>query len=61
MAELEERLKKLNGRVTPEEDQQSQLTQTPGSTQRMSHQLGAYTGQSKAPGTNIAEICLVRL
>lgn len=60
MVELEEGLKKLNGRVTPWRDQQSQLTQTPGSSQRLRHQPGAYTGQSEALGTNIAKACLVR-
>jgi hypothetical protein len=31
------------------------------SYQRVSHQSGAYIGRSVAPGTNIAEVCLVRL
>jgi hypothetical protein len=59
MVELGEGLEKLKGRETPEEDQQSQLTQVPGSSQRLSYQPGAYTGQSEGPGTYIAEVCLV--
>ena len=38
MEELEEGLKGLKGMGTPQEDQQSQLTWTPGSSQRLSHQ-----------------------
>jgi hypothetical protein len=41
MIELGEGLKKLKWRVTPKKDQQSQLTQTPGSFQKVSHQPGA--------------------
>ena len=35
-----QKLQKLKGRGTPEEDQQSQLTRIPGSSQRLSHQPG---------------------
>ena len=41
------------------EDQQSQLTQTWGSFQRLSHQPGAYTWCSEDAGTYRAEVCLV--
>jgi hypothetical protein len=49
MVELGEELKKQKRKqkVTTQENQQSQLTQTPGS----SHQPGAHMGWSKAPGT----------
>jgi hypothetical protein len=40
--------------------QQSQLIQTSASFQRLSHQPGAYIGQSKAPGINNTEVWLVR-
>ena len=45
--------------MTPQEDQQSQLTQTPESFQRRSDQPGANIGWSKAPGPYVAEVCLV--
>lgn len=38
MEELEEGLKALKGMGTPQEDQQSQLIWTPGSSGRLSHQ-----------------------
>jgi hypothetical protein len=59
MVELGKRLNTLKGRVTLQEDQQSQLTQTPRSSQRLSHQPQAYTSWSEVPGTHVAEICLV--
>jgi hypothetical protein len=59
MVELGKRLKKLKERATPQEDQQTQLTQTLGNSQRLSHQPGAYTGPSKTSGTYIADVCLV--
>jgi hypothetical protein len=52
MVELGEGLNKLKGRAIPWEDLQSQLTQTPESSQRLSYQIGAYTGWSKAPGSS---------
>jgi hypothetical protein len=58
MVELGKGLK-LKGRTAPKEDQQSQLTQTPGSSQELSHKLGAYKDWSKGPGTYIAEVYLV--
>ena len=59
MVKLGEGWKKLKGRATPQEDQQYQLTQTPGSSQRLNHQSEACTGWSKAPGTYVAEDCLI--
>lgn len=53
MAELGEGLKKLKERATPEEGQQYQLTQTPGSSLRLNHQPGTYTGQYEASGTGL--------
>ena len=44
MEELEEGLKGLKGMGTPQEDQQSQLTWTPGSSQRLSHQTKSIQG-----------------
>jgi hypothetical protein len=41
MIELGERWKKQKIRATPEEDQQSQLTWTPGSSQKLNYQLGS--------------------
>ena len=60
VVELGEGLKKLKGRVTPQEDQQSQLSWPFGSSQRLSHQPGAHTAWSEAPDTYTAEVCLVR-
>jgi hypothetical protein len=55
MVELGEGLKRLKGLATPQEDQQYQLTQTLGSSQR--HILR----WSEAPGRYVAEGCLVWL
>jgi hypothetical protein len=44
IVELDEGLKKLKERVIPYEDQQSQLTQTPGCCQRLIHQSGSIQG-----------------
>jgi hypothetical protein len=44
-------LKKLNGKSTPQEHQQSQLTWTPGSSKRLSHQPWAYKSWSEVPMT----------
>ena len=49
----------LKGRATPQEDQQSQLTQTPGSSQRLSQQPGSKHRLVQDTGTYIAEDCLV--
>lgn len=51
MVQLEEKLKKLNGKSTPQEHQQSQLTWTPGSSKRLSHQPWAYKSWSEVPMT----------
>jgi hypothetical protein len=59
MDEVGRGFKKLKGGETPKEDQQSQLIQTLGSYQRLSHLPGAYTCHSMAPGPYIAEVCLV--
>jgi hypothetical protein len=55
MVELGEGLKEMKERATPLEDQQSQLTWTPGSSQRLSHQLAAHMGWSEPPGTYLTE------
>jgi hypothetical protein len=47
--ELEERLKELKGRVTPQEGQQFQLTWTPGGSQRLSHQPGSIHRLVRGP------------
>jgi hypothetical protein len=54
-------LKELNVRVIPYDGQQSQLTQTPGGFQRVSHQPDSMHGLSciEVPGTYIADNCLV--
>ena len=53
-------MKKLKGRETPKEDQQYQLTKSPGSSLRLSLPPEAYTGWPKVPDTYIAEVYLVR-
>jgi hypothetical protein len=59
MIGLGDGLKKLKDRVTPEENQQFQLSQIPGSSQRLSHQPGRYMDQSETPDAYIAEDCIV--
>jgi hypothetical protein len=49
------RIEEAKGESNP--IRKSYLTQ--GSSQRLSHQLEAYTGWSKAPGTYIAEVYLL--
>ena len=49
MKELGEGLKALKGIGTPQEDQQCQLTWTPGSCQRLSHQLKSEHGLDAGP------------
>jgi hypothetical protein len=47
--ELGKSWKKLRRRTTPQEDQQSQLTWTSGSSQRLSHQPGSIHGLVRGP------------
>jgi len=56
MVELGQKLKKLKRRATPLKDHHSQINRNP----RQSHQLGAYMCGSQAPGTNIADVFLVK-
>jgi len=59
MEELGEGLKELKGMATPPEEQQYQLTQTPQSSQRLSHQPESIHRLPVAPDTHVAEDCLV--
>jgi hypothetical protein len=59
--ELGEGLKKLKGRATPQEEQQSQLALNPESSWRLSFQAVAYKGLSKAVLTYPVEVFLVSL
>ena len=56
---LGEELKTLKEMATLQEDQQCQLTWTPESSQRQSHQPKSICGLAEAPGTYVADVCLV--
>jgi hypothetical protein len=43
---------------TPQEDQQTQLTGTSGSSQKLSHQSKTHTNRNEAPGTYVADMQL---
>ena len=59
MEELGEGLKELKGMATPQEDQQCQLTRTPGSSQGLSHQPESIHGLVMAHSTYVAHMpCL---
>ena len=60
MEELGEGLKELKRMAISQEDQQCQLTWTPGSSQRLRHQPKSIHDSSKAPDTYVAEDCLVQ-
>jgi hypothetical protein len=55
MEELGEQLKALNGMETSQKDQQSQLTWTPGCSQRLNPKPYTQAGP-KPPGTKIVDV-----
>jgi hypothetical protein len=59
MVKLGEGLKKLKGRMTPKENQQSQLTLTLRFPRDWATNQAAYRGWSEVPSTYIAENCLI--
>ena len=57
MEELREGLKTLKG-LTPQEDQQSQLSWLPGRSQRLNHQTKSIHRLNLGPGTYVADVQL---